>query len=160
MTNKAKLIWIDLDNSPHVPFFRPIIAELQGRGYPVLVTARDACNVAGLIRLRHVECTTIGRHFGKNKLMKVLGLGIRAAQLLHFVAKNRVQLAVSRGSRAQTLVAKLMRIKAIRLLIVAGARPNFMKGACTETQDRGRTDPALWDGRSAERILNGPMETA
>jgi len=27
---KAK-IWIDLDNSPHVPFFAPIIEELQKR---------------------------------------------------------------------------------------------------------------------------------
>ena len=38
-------IWIDLDNSPHVPFFAPIIEELQKRGYSVVVTARDCFQV-------------------------------------------------------------------------------------------------------------------
>jgi len=28
-----KKIWIDLDNSPHVPFFKPIIKEFNKRGY-------------------------------------------------------------------------------------------------------------------------------
>ena len=27
-----KKIWVDLDNSPHVPFFRPIIEELRKQG--------------------------------------------------------------------------------------------------------------------------------
>ena len=25
-------IWVDLDNTPHVPFFKPIIRELEKRG--------------------------------------------------------------------------------------------------------------------------------
>jgi len=37
-----KKIWIDLDNSPHIPFFRPIIEKLRDNDYEVLVTARDA----------------------------------------------------------------------------------------------------------------------
>ena len=28
-----KKVWIDLDNSPHVPFFLPIIEELRKRGH-------------------------------------------------------------------------------------------------------------------------------
>lgn len=27
----GRKVWIDLDNSPHVPFFRPIIEELEAR---------------------------------------------------------------------------------------------------------------------------------
>ncbi len=42
--------------------------------------------------------------------MKVLGLGVRAAQLLPLAARKRPHLAVSHGSRAQTLAAKLLRI--------------------------------------------------
>ncbi|MGZ3612328.1 MAG: DUF354 domain-containing protein [Syntrophales bacterium] len=38
-------IWIDLDNSPHVPFFRAIIRQLKNRGYSVLITARDRFQV-------------------------------------------------------------------------------------------------------------------
>ncbi len=32
-----KKIWIDLDNSPHVPFFAPIIDELDRRGYSLIL---------------------------------------------------------------------------------------------------------------------------
>ena len=41
----GRRIWIDLDNSPHVPFFRPIISELKGRGCTLIITARDAYQV-------------------------------------------------------------------------------------------------------------------
>jgi predicted glycosyltransferase len=34
-------IWIDLDNAPHVPFFKPLIFGLQDRGHRVFVTVRD-----------------------------------------------------------------------------------------------------------------------
>ncbi|MEO5953759.1 MAG: DUF354 domain-containing protein, partial [Chloroflexia bacterium] len=106
-------VWIDLDNSPHVPFFRPIIEELRVKGYSVLVTARDAFQVTQLTKLHRIQCKTIGRHYGKNKFMKVLGLVVRTAQLLPFVIKGRPDLAVSHGSRAQTLAAKLLGIRSV-----------------------------------------------
>ena len=34
-------IWIDLANSPHVPFFRALIPEFMGRGHQVEISARD-----------------------------------------------------------------------------------------------------------------------
>ena len=43
-----KVVWIDLDNSPHVPFFAPIIDELGRRGYAVKLTARDCFQVCAL----------------------------------------------------------------------------------------------------------------
>jgi predicted glycosyltransferase len=46
-----KKVWIDLENSPHVPFFKPIIEELERRGYSVLVTARDCFQVCELADL-------------------------------------------------------------------------------------------------------------
>jgi hypothetical protein len=46
MNARARRIWIDVDNSPHVPFFHPIVDELQRPGFAVAVTARDAFNVA------------------------------------------------------------------------------------------------------------------
>jgi len=110
---RVKRIWIDLDNSPHVPFFRPIVEELRARGYSVLLTARDAFQVTELTRLHDMPCMTVGRHFGKNKLMKALGLLIRTAQLLPLTFRHRPDLAVSHGSRAQTMAAKLMRIPSV-----------------------------------------------
>ena len=34
-------IWIDLANSPHVPFFRALIPEFTARGHHVEISARD-----------------------------------------------------------------------------------------------------------------------
>jgi predicted glycosyltransferase len=113
MVVKAKLVWIDLDNSPHVPFFRPIIDELQANGCALLLTARDAFQVAELTKLHHLKSIAIGRHFGKNPFMKVLGLLVRSAQLLPLVVRERPDLAVSHGSRAQTMVAKLLGIPSV-----------------------------------------------
>ena len=113
MSRQAKRIWIDLDNSPHVPFFRPIIEELQSRGFSLILTTRDAFQVAELTKLHHLECRSIGRHFGKNPLMKVLGLLVRSAQLLPLVWRERPDLAVSHGSRAQTLAAKFLGIPSV-----------------------------------------------
>jgi hypothetical protein len=44
MVSHTKKIWIDLENSPHVPFFKLIIEELNKRGYAVMLTARDCFN--------------------------------------------------------------------------------------------------------------------
>lgn len=112
-TDTQRPIWIDLDNSPHVPFFRPIIEELQARGVPLILTARDAFQVTELLELYRIPCVTIGKHFGKNKLMKALGLLVRSAQLLPLILRHRPRLAVSHGSRAQTMVARLLSVPSI-----------------------------------------------
>lgn len=116
MKMTLKQIWIDFDNSPHVPFFRPIIEELGKRNFSLILTARDAYQVSELTRLYNLECRTIGRHYGKNKFMKVLGLAIRSAQLLPLVLRAKPDLAVSHGSRAQVAVAKLLGIPSIGII--------------------------------------------
>ena len=110
---KKRPIWIDLDNSPHVPFFVPIIEQLRKRQLPVLITARDAYNVTELIQLYGVDCELIGHHSGRNKVMKVAGLGRRALQLAKYVASHAPSTAVSHGSRAQMIAAKLLRIPSL-----------------------------------------------
>jgi hypothetical protein len=108
-------IWIDLDNSPHVPFFAPIIRELESRGYSVRLTARDAFQVKELIELFHFDCKCIGHHYGKHTLLKLLGVVIRALQLLPFAVRNRPDLAVSHGSRAQLTLATALRIPTLHM---------------------------------------------
>jgi len=106
-------IWIDLDNSPHVPFFKPIINELGKRGYRVLVTARDCfqvCALADLMNLRHVA---IGRHYGKNKVLKVAGLVIRSLQLTPKIISEKPDIALSHGSRSQVATASILNIPSV-----------------------------------------------
>lgn len=109
-------IWIDLDNTPHVPFFKPIIRELEQRGYEVTVTARDAFQVCELAARLGVRCRTVGRHFGKNRLMKVWGLGWRTMQLLPFAWRERPALALSHGARAQIVACNLLRIPTVMVM--------------------------------------------
>ena len=110
-----KKIWIDLDNSPHVPFFIPIKRELERRGYNVLLTARDAYQVSDLVEFYGLECRKIGRHFGKNKLFKVVGVVSRALRLIPLLIKEKPDLAISHGSRAQILASSLLGIKSINI---------------------------------------------
>ena len=103
-------IWIDLDNSPHVPFFAPIIEELQKRNYSVVVTARDCFQVQELADLLHLKYRLIGRHSGKNKIRKLAGLLFRALQLVPTVIKEKPDLALSVCSRSQLIVSTFLRI--------------------------------------------------
>lgn len=105
-----KTIWIDLDNSPHVPFFVPIIDELRKRGHEVFVTARNSYQVCGLVEFHGVTCKVVGRHWGKHRVFKILGTFARAFQLIFIMMRHRVDLAVSHGSRAQLLCCKCLRI--------------------------------------------------
>src|SRR5436190_6046672 len=116
--NKARLmkIWIDLDNTPHVPFFKPIIRELERRGHSVAITARDAFQVCEMADRLGVSYTKVGRHYGKNSFLKVWGLGWRSAQLLPFVTQERPALALSHGSRAQILLSNLLRIPTVLIM--------------------------------------------
>lgn len=105
-----KKVWIDLDNSPHVPFFHPIIDELKKCGIAVMLTARDAFQVAELVRLHGLHCKCVGHHYGKHELWKLVGLAVRTVQLLPTVVREHPILAVSHGSRTQLLVCKLLHI--------------------------------------------------
>jgi len=108
-----KKIWIDLENSPHVLFFNPIIKELEKRGYQVIVTARDYAQVFGLADLFHLKYKKIGRHFGKNNFLKVVGLLIRALQFIPILLKEKPDLALSHGSRSQLVIAVISRLPSI-----------------------------------------------
>ena len=106
-------IWIDLDNSPHVPFFLPIMEELRRRGYQVVVTARNSYQVCELLELHKLRCEVIGGHWGRSRVLKILGTCVRSLSLLPFGAGERPDLAISHGSRSQMIACKLLKIPTI-----------------------------------------------
>lgn len=130
-TTKKK-IWVDLDNSPHVPFFRPIIEELKNRGYEVFVTARDAYQVRELTQFYGVEAQVIGKHYGKHKIWKALGTVWRAVELTSLVRKQKPELAVCHGSRSMLLASKLLGIPCMVLIdyefttVMPGIKPTWL----------------------------------
>ncbi len=132
---KAK-IWIDLDNTPHVPFFEPIIEELKARGFSVVVTARDAFQVCQLADKKGLSYTQIGRHHGKNRLLKAFGLVLRALQLSPIGLKEKPVLAVSHGARSQILLSNLLGIPTILIADYEHSRfPPMMRPTWLMTPD-------------------------
>ena len=106
-------IWIDLDNTPHVPFFEPIVDELRSRGFPLLLTARDAFQVCELADKKGLRYAKIGRHHGKNAAMKAAGLIYRSLQLAPTVLREKPALGVSHGARSQLFLSNCLRIPTI-----------------------------------------------
>jgi hypothetical protein len=106
-------IWIDLDNTPHVPFFIPIIRELERRGHEVVLTARDAFQVCDLAEEKGLSFLRVGRHYGKNPVMKITGLVFRSLQLLPFYLRQRPGLSLSHGARSQNLLSNLFGVPTV-----------------------------------------------
>lgn len=113
---RKQKVWIDLDNTPHVPFFIPITRELEHRGYQVVLTARDAFQVCDLAVRSGVNFTRIGRHYGKNMGKKLFGLLWRSLQLVPFVMRERPDIALSHGSRSQIFLSNLLGIPTILIM--------------------------------------------
>lgn len=114
-SSRAKRVWIDLDNTPHVPFFLPIIRELKREGHAVVLTARDAYQVCGVADYHGLNYTKVGRHYGANKAMKVAGTLWRALQLLPLVLRERPDISMSHGSRSLVLVSALLHVPSMVL---------------------------------------------
>jgi predicted glycosyltransferase len=77
------------------------------------VTARDAFQVCELADFFGFNYTKIGRHYGKNPVLKVLGLIWRALQLLPFALRHRPKIALSHGSRSQVLLCNVLHIPTV-----------------------------------------------
>jgi uncharacterized protein len=112
---RKKTIWIDIENSPHVPFFLPIIEELEKEGIELVLTARNMYQTCELLEFFHLHCKIIGGHYGRSKLAKALCNCIRATQLLPSALRHRPDLAVSHGSRAQVLICKTLQIPTLMM---------------------------------------------
>jgi len=77
------------------------------------LTARDAYQVKELAKENNLFFKTIGRHYGKNKIKKVVGWLLRSFQLIPFVINNKPAIALSHGSRSQIFIANFFRVPTI-----------------------------------------------
>ena len=109
-------IWIDLENTPHIAFFRPIIREFLKQGHQVVVTARDCYQTCEMARYHSLDYKKIGRHCGRHLTAKACGLLVRSAQLLRFARHEKPHLAINLGSRSQNLAAKFLGIPVAEIM--------------------------------------------
>jgi uncharacterized protein len=109
-------IWIDLANSPHVPFFRALIPDFLVRGHQVEITARDFSQTVELAMKAGMMPHVIGGHGGGKLTAKAGNLVGRAAALRKWARDRGFDLAVSHNSYAQISAAAALGIKAITLM--------------------------------------------
>lgn len=109
-------IWIDLSNSPHPAFFRPLAMEFQKRGHEVETTARDFAQTVALSRANGFTPDVIGAHAGKKIYAKALNLISRARHLRAWARERNFDLAVSHNSHEHLLAARMLGIEAVTLM--------------------------------------------
>src|ERR1700704_1337067 len=109
-------IWIDLANSPHVPFFRALIPKFTQRGPQVELTARDYAQTVELSKAAGLTPAVIGGHGGGKLAGKAGNLVGRAAALARWARGRGFDLAVSHNSYAQIAAASGLGIRTVTLM--------------------------------------------
>jgi uncharacterized protein len=109
-------IWIDLANSPHVPFFRALTAEFRERGHDVEVTARRFAQTIELAEAARLAPVVVGSHGGGRLAGKAGNLLGRAWALAHWARTRGFDLAVSHNSYSQILAARLVGLRVVTLM--------------------------------------------
>ncbi len=109
-------IWIDLANSPHVPFFRALIPEFVARGHQIEITARDFAQTVELATNAGMTPHVIGGHGGGSITGKAGNLIGRAGALRKWARDRGFDLALSHNSYAQIAAAAALGVKAVTLM--------------------------------------------
>jgi predicted glycosyltransferase len=106
-------VWIDVSNSPQVPFFRPLIALLRERGHDVHVTTREYAQTTELLALHGLEHDVVGpRHGGARAAGKARAMAGRLRALRRYARGRAFDLALAHASHELPVVARSLRIPA------------------------------------------------
>lgn len=109
-------IWIDLANSPHVPFFRALANEFVERGHDLEVTAREFAETVPLAEAAGFAPVVIGAHGGRELAGKAGNLFQRAWALRAWASRRSFDLAVSHNSYSQILAARGLGVRTVTLM--------------------------------------------
>lgn len=100
-------VWIDMTNSPHVVFFRPLVRLLEARGNDVTITARDFAQTLELLDDAGLEHAVVGPpHAGASRAGKARAMTARLRALRRFAAPRRFDIAFSHASHELPLAAR------------------------------------------------------
>lgn len=109
-------LWIDLANSPHVPFFKALAARFVERGHEIETTARAFAETVSLAKTAGFDAQVVGAHGGRQVSAKAGSLMSRAWSLATWARKRNFDLAISHNSYSQILAARALRIRRVTLM--------------------------------------------
>ena len=104
-------VWIDVSNSPQVPFFLPLLRLLEERGHAVEVTTRAYAQTIELLALHGVPHEVVGPpHGGASAWGKARATSSRLRALRRFARGRGFDVALSHSSHEPHLVARALGI--------------------------------------------------
>lgn len=104
-------VWIDITNSPHVPFFRPLVRLLEQRGHTVTVSARAFAQTLELLAAAGIGHEVVGPpHAGAGRGAKVRTMATRLHALRRFASRRGFDLALSHASHELPIAARSLGI--------------------------------------------------
>jgi predicted glycosyltransferase len=109
-------LWIDLANSPHVPFFKALSARFVVADHEIEVTARDFAETIPLAKAAGLKPTVVGAHGGRQVSAKAGNLIGRAWALASWARKRNFDPAISHNSYSQILAARALRMRCVTLM--------------------------------------------
>jgi predicted glycosyltransferase len=110
-------IWIDLANSPHVPFFKALRVEFERRGHEVETTAREFAQTVEMAAAAGLSPTIVGGHGGgklSGKAGNLIGRALSLARWGH--GRSHFDLTVCHNSYAQIVAARMLGLRSVTLM--------------------------------------------
>ena len=109
-------LWIDLANSPHVPFFKALTTRFASQGHEIEITARELAETIPLAQAAGLAPVVVGAHGGRAVSKKAGSIASRAWALAAWARKRKFDLALSHNSYSQILAARLLGVKTITMM--------------------------------------------
>jgi len=109
-------LWIDLANSPHVPFFKALAKRFVSEGHEIEITAREFAETVPLAQAAGFSPVIVGAHGGRAVSKKAGNIAGRAWALAAWARKRNFDLAISHNSYSQILAARTVGLKTITMM--------------------------------------------
>jgi predicted glycosyltransferase len=109
-------LWIDLANSPHVPFFKALTKRFVADGHEIEITAREFAETVPLAHAAGFAPVIVGIHGGRDVSKKARTIASRAWALAGWARKRKFDLAISHNSYSQILAARILGLKTVTMM--------------------------------------------
>src|SRR5215213_1958326 len=109
-------LWIDLANSPHVPFFKALTKQFVSQGHEIETTAREFAETVPLAHAAGFLPVVVGSHAGRDVSKKAGSIASRAWALAGWARGRKFDLAISHNSYSQILAARALGLKTITMM--------------------------------------------
>ena len=109
-------LWIDLANSPHVPFFKALSKRFVAHGHEIETTAREFAETVPLAQAAGFAPVVVGVHGGRDVSKKARTIASRAWALAGWARKRKFDLAISHNSYSQILAARVLGLRTITMM--------------------------------------------